>query len=552
MGTSHPVTLGRPAHPRERAGVTPRAAWRPVAGLTARLVRRGTVAVALGLAAYMVLETFAFDAAYPDAASREALLTWGRDPGIRIIAGPATAVSTAGGFAAWDAGIYLMLVLGVWPLTTTSRVLRGDEDAGRSDLWHAGPIRPGHALVVQLAVLLCACLLVGAAVALALALTGAEARGSALFGAALAGYAGALVGLTAVASQVLPTRRRALAASGAALAASILLRMVSNSADSRTWLGWLTPYGWVDQLRAFGDDRWPVLLVPLAVTTALVAAAAVLRQHRDAGAGLVGGGEVRRSTGWGLGGAGSFAWRANLGVVLGWCAGITAAGLVVGVLLPTMDDNLAADAGFRDVLAAMGMDAADLARAFVGLFAAILGLVTAVYAAFRMGAARAEESSARAELLLARPVRRWEWLGGHVLGLVVSVVLLCTVAAAAMWLGGVATTAPVGAADAFSAMFNTLPVVAVFAGLAVLLFGVVPRLTVVGTATAAVAAYVLELVGPVLDWPELVVGLSPFHHLETVPVDPVGWPAALAMAGIGLALTVAGIAAFQRRDLVGA
>jgi ABC-2 type transport system permease protein len=552
MRTSDTVTLGLPAHARERAGADRRTPWRPVAWLTARLVRRGTLAVALGLGAYMVLETFAFDAAYPDAASREALLTWGRDPGIRIIAGPATAVSTAGGFAAWDAGTYLMLILGVWPLTTTTRVLRGDEDAGRSDLSLAGPIRPGLALVVQLAVLLGACVVIGAAVALGLALTGAEVWGSVVLGAAMAGYAGALVGLAAVASQVFPTRGRALAASGAALAALILLRMVSNSADSRTWLGWLTPYGWVDQLRAFGDNRWPVLLVPFAVTTGLVAGAATLRQHRDSGAGLVGGREARRSTGWGLGGAGSFAWRANLGVVLGWCAGIAAAGLVVGVLLPTMDENLAADDGFREVLAAMGMDAGDLARAFVGLWAAILGLVIAVYAAFRMGAARVEESSARAELLLARPLRRWEWLGGHVLGLVASVLLLCTVAAGALWLGGVATTAPVTAADAFSAMFNALPVVAVFAGLAVLLFGVVPRLTVVGTAAAAVAAYVLELVGPMLDWPDRVVGISPFHHLETVPVDPVGRPAAFAMVGIGVALAAAGLAAFQRRDLVGA
>ena len=549
MGSPHTVTS--PTHPRGRTGATVRA-WRPVAWLTARLVRRGTLAVAIGLGAYMVLETFAFDATYHHAATRDALLTWGRDPGIRIIAGPPTAVSTPGGFAVWDAGVYLMLILGVWPLVTTSRVLRGDEDAGRSDLSLAGPIRPGHALVVQLAVLLGACAVTGVAVGLGLALTGAQVWGSVLFGAAMAGYAGALVGVAAVASQVFPSRRRALAASAAVLATSILLRMVANSADSRTWLGWLTPYGWTDQLRAFGDNRWPVLLLPLAVTSVLVATAATLREHRDSGAGLARHQHARRSTRWGLGGAGSFAWRVNLGVVLGWCAGLAAAGLVVGALLPTIDENLAADEGFREVLAAMGMDAADLARTFVGLWATILGLVIAVYAAFRMGAARAEESSARAELLLARPLRRWEWLGGHVLGLAVSVLLLCSAAAASLWLGGVATVAPVSASDAFAAMFNVLPVVAVFAGLAVLLFGVAPRLTVVASASATVAAYVLELVGPMLGWPTAIVGISPFHHLETVPVDPVGWPAAFAMVGIGMTLTAAGFAAFQRRDLVGA
>ena len=83
-------------------------------------------------------------------------------------------------------------------------------------------------------------------------------------------------------------------------------------------------------------------------------------------------------------------------------------------------------------------------------------------------------------------------------------------------------------------------------------FGLLPRLTVPVAAGAAVVAYVVELVGPVLEWPEWVLNLSPFHHLEQVPVDPVGVPAALVMTGIGLVLAIAGILAFERRDLVGA
>jgi ABC-2 type transport system permease protein len=169
-----------------------------------------------------------------------------------------------------------------------------------------------------------------------------------------------------------------------------------------------------------------------------------------------------------------------------------------------------------------------------------------------MGATRNEEDSTRAEFLLTRPVRRWRWLGGHVLCVVVAVGLLSLVSGAAMWLASVAVDAKLAAADSFSAMFNTLPMVAVFAGVSVLVFGVAPRLTVAVGATAPVAAFVLELVGPLLEWPEWVVGLSPFHHLAAVPVDPVAWPAALVMMVIGVALTGAGTLAFERRDLVGA
>lgn len=525
---------------------------RAVAGLSVRLIRLRTVAIGVGLAAYIVVEALAFTTGYPDAASRVALTMWGEDPGIRIIAGPPTAVETLGGFVVWDAGLYLTLILGAWALTTTTRLLRGDESAGRSELLLTGPIRPERALVIQLLVLLAACIGLGAVLSLALTLSGAQALGAVLFGAASAGYCGALVGIAGLASQVFPTRVGALGASGAALVVAILLRMVSNSSDSRAWLGWLTPTGWADHLRAFGDNRWPVLLVPLAVTAALVIGSVAVRRHRDSGASLWAGREERRSRAWGLNSPVGFAWRASLGVLLAWAGGVAAAGAVVGALLPTFEEFLTSDASLVDMLKAAGMNVDDLTRGFVGLWSTMLGLVIAVYSAFRMGATRNEEASTRAEFLLTRPVRRWRWLGGHVLCVLAAVILLSAVSAAAIWLASVAADANLTAADTYSAMFNTVPVVAVFAGLSVLAFGLVPRLTVPVGVAAAVAAFVLELVGPILEWPEWLVGLSPFHHLAAVPVDPVEWPAALVLMAIGISLTLAGIVAFERRDLVGA
>jgi putative exporter of polyketide antibiotics len=55
-----------------------------------------------------------------------------------------------------------------------------------------------------------------------------------------------------------------------------------------------------------------------------------------------------------------------------------------------------------------------------------------------------------------------------------------------MWLAGIATDAELSAVDSFGAVFNTLSAVTVLAGLGVLLFGVVPRLTVAVAAGAAV------------------------------------------------------------------
>lgn len=547
MGTAQAVEVRRGP-----VGMPAPATGRAVVRLTTRLIRRGTIAIALGVGVIMVLEAFAFTQGYPDEASRAALTMWGRDPGIRMMAGQPIAVETVGGFAVWDAGLYLTLILGAWALTTTARVLRGDEDHGRVDLLLAGSIRPGRALAAQFLVLVGACVLVGAGLGLALAASGAQVWGSALYGALMVGYCATLVGLVGLACQVFATRVGALGASGSVLVGWMLLRMVSNSADSRAWLGWLTPTGWIDQMRGFGENRWWVLIVPLVAAAVLMAGAVGLREHRDSGAGILAGREGHRSQAWGLGSPLGFAWRAQLGMLLAWAAGIAVAAMVVGAMLRTVDEFLAGDQGFIDLLAAMGMEVSDLTGGFVSMWAIMLGLVIAVFSAFRMGVTRAEEASTRAEFLLTRPVRRWAWLGGHVLCLVASVLLLSLTAAMALWLGALATGAPLRVGEAFAATFNAVPMIAVFAGLSVLVFGTFPRLTVAVGASAAVAAYVLEMVGPMLDWPQWVLAVSPFHHLAAVPVDAFGLPAALVMLGIGMALAVGGIVGFQRRDLVGA
>ncbi|URN11217.1 hypothetical protein LUW77_02340 [Streptomyces radiopugnans] len=111
--------------------------------------------------------------------------------------------------------------------------------------------------------------------------------------------------------------------------------------------------------------------------------------------------------------------------------------------------------------------------------------------------------------------------------------------------------ADVEAAGAFGSVLNTLPVVVLLTGLAVLVYGTAPRLTVGLSAAVAVTAYLVETIGTALDWPGRVLNLSPFHHLATVPVEPFEPLPAAVMTGLGLLAVAAGVAAFERRDVTG-
>ncbi|GAA1827736.1 ABC transporter permease subunit [Actinomadura chokoriensis] len=522
-----------------------------VALLTVRLIRRGVGWLVPVVAFFVAVEVFSYEQTYPDAASRQKLAAMSDDPAVRMLQGIPHAVDTAGGFVAWDAGWMLAAITGVWALLAAGRLLRGEEESGRAELVLAGPIRPSRVVLVQVIVLAGAVLAAGASAAGTLALMGAGGKGSVVFGLGLAGFAATFAGVAAVLAQLLQVRRRVTAASAAVFGVFFLLRMAANSADSRGWLRWFTPFGWLDDLQPYHDPDWSALTVLLAVPAVLASSAIVLRSRRDTADALINEPDRARARMRGLGSPLAFARRGTRGMLAGWLLGIAGYAFVAGALIVTAVDLMAEDPNYQRVLGTIGWDAADVAEGFAGVMGILIGLLIALYACWRIGAARAEEAAGRLDHVLARPVGRGRWLGGHVVLTLASALLLGLAAATAMWAGAAATGAGVGFAEMLGANLNPLPVAVLATGLAVLVFGIRPRLTVPVSAAAVVVAYLVEMIGPALDWPDLILDVSPFHHLASVPAEPFEPVAAAVMVAVGVLFTAAGHLLFERRDLTG-
>jgi ABC-2 type transport system permease protein len=374
-----------------------------------------------------------------------------------------------------------------------------------------------------------------------------------VFGVGLAGFAATFAGTAAVTSQVLDVRRRAAGGAAACVAVSFLLRMVANSTDGRAWLRWLTPFGWVDLLAPFGVPRVGALVVLVVVPLLLLVVAAQVRDRRDTGGALLGGTDSREPRLHGLGNPVAFAWRMNRPALIGWVLGLGSYALVMGALVTTMIDFLARDANYQRALDDLGLQVALTVDGFVGVMGVTLGVGFALHGAFRVGAARGEEESGRADLLLARPVTRIRWLLGHAALTVAGAAVLTVLSGLAMWAGAVVSGSDeLSVAAALRAVLNTASVTVLVIGIGLLAFGVVPRLTVAVPASAAVIGYVLTLLGPALSWPGWVVDLSPFSHLAYVPAEPLAVTPAVVMALIGCLAGACGVVAFARRDLTGA
>jgi ABC-2 type transport system permease protein len=236
-------------------------------------------------------------------------------------------------------------------------------------------------------------------------------------------------------------------------------------------------------------------------------------------------------------------------MLLGWAAAIAVWSAVIGSLADGVADLFNDNEQMEQILELLG-GAQDVVDTYLSLVFAIVGLATSVYAMQAALRLRVEETSLRAEPVLATRVRRTAWVASHMTFAVVGPALLLAVSGLAMGLvhglrtGEVSTQIPrlIGAA------LVQLPATWVLAGVALALFGLVPRLT---TAVWAVLVGYLLIgqLGPVLQLDQWVLNLSPFTHVPSLPVADLTWAPLLWLTAVAGALVAAGIVGVRRRDI---
>ena len=74
-------------------------------------MRRGALLLAAVAAGYMLLEVASFRRTYPNGVSAASFSIFADNPAARMLQGVPRGLDTAGGFAAWDGGWVLELVL---------------------------------------------------------------------------------------------------------------------------------------------------------------------------------------------------------------------------------------------------------------------------------------------------------------------------------------------------------------------------------------------------------------------------------------------------------
>jgi ABC-2 type transport system permease protein len=517
--------------------------------LTARQTRRSFL-VLLGVAAGMTaLVAGQYQSTVAGVLDTPAVQALTASPAIRVLFGPPVALDDPGGFTVWRTGTAVAVLVAVWALLTATRLTRGEEQAGRWDLLLAGRTSAPAFLTRVLLVLTAEILIVGAAVGAALVITGTDPAGSILHAAGIAGVGLGFAALGGLSAQLLPTRAAATGAAIAVLGSCLLARMVADGLDTLGWLRWASPFGLLAETRPYAGDHLAPLL-PLAAAAVVFGTAAILAaRSRDADEGLLPARTARRPRTYLLDSVVGFALRQAVGPLVGWTLGVSAFSLLVGLLAESVSQFLGENPRFTELAAAAGLGGLGTVAGYSAAMFALLSIPGGCYAAVRLAAAAADETSRRVVLLAAQPISRAQTAAAEITAAGTGVAVMLTAGALATWAGTATVGAPLTVGDALAGAFNTLPVALLCVGAAMLTWGVRPVHVAAIGSLPVVGGFLLRVLAPSLHAPAWVGELSPYAHLAPVPDSPPDWAATATLTGVAVALAAVGMFCYTRRDL---
>lgn len=484
---------------------------------------------------------------YPTAAARTALAATAQtNPALLALVGRGYELTTVGGLTAWRLGGFAAVIAGMMNVLLVVRHTRADEESGRTEL-------VGSAVVGRRAALTAALVMAGLAdLVLVFLLTaglsgfgGLPVTGSLALAAGIGLVGAVLAGVAAITVQFTTTARGATGAAGALLGLAFLVRAAGDLADNA--LVWLSPLGWVNELRAYAGERWWVLLSFVSLTLLATGLSFLLTARREYGAGLIPPRSGRSTASSSLSGPLGLAWRLQRGSILGWVLGFVVVGTSLGAVAQDVGDLLRDSPDLIEIVQQLG-GAVGLVNAYLTMTYGLMALLASAFVVSSVLRLRQDETSGYAEALLATPLDRIRWASRHVLVAAAgATTMIATIGATSGLIHGVRVDDVAGQLSRLTlATLAQSPAIWVMGALTTLLVAWLPRAAAAAWGVL-LAFVVLGQFGGVLRLPTTLIDASPFSHLPGVgnlTLVPLG-----VLTAIALALAGAGLLGLGRRDI---
>ena len=454
-------------------------------------------------------------------------------------------LDTVGGQVAFQFGAPGMVLVALMCIFMLGRLTRGEEEAGRLEVVRSLPVGIHANTLAAVLVVAAMDLAVGGLATATLIAQDLPVAGSVVFGISFILVGLVFAGVALLAAQATESTRVVYGTAGVVLGAAFVVRAIGDIGDGT--LSWFSPIGVAQKARPFAGEQWWPLLLLVAATVVVVAAATALAVRRDLGAGLVAARPGRPSAPPSLGHPLGLAVRLQRGSLIGWGIGVLVIAVAYGSIGPTVDTFIGGNKALADLMAGTGGGSlTDLYFATSIRVMALLATGFAIQAALRL---RSEETSMRADLVLATPVSRWRFAASHLaLACAGSVVLLAVAGLATGLSYGLAGGDMQSVPRLLEAAIAYTPAMWLMVGLAVALDGLAPRWVGVSWALL-LACLVVGFLGVVLGLPDWLQDLSPFERVPHLPAASLTIVPLAVMTAIAAGLTVIGLIGLRRRDM---
>ncbi|MFM1726456.1 anibiotic ABC transporter [Rhodococcus sp. PAM 2766] len=546
--TAQAPALERTVRPADASTSDPLAGTWTLTRLALRVDRIRLPAWVIAVGGSTVLLASSYQNLYPTAESRQARAALIESPAATALAGPGYGLSdyTLGAMVANEIAGMTMIAVAIMSVLLVTLHLRTEEETGRAEMLRSGVVGRFAPITSGLAVVLLANLSIGLVLGLGLTAVGLPALGSWNLAVGVFMVGLAFGATSALFSQVTEHARTASGLGLVAVAVAYLLRAIGDvraKEDGSVW-SWLSPIGWAQSTRAYVDERWWPLLLGLAAVVVGVVLAYLVVGRRDVGAGLVAprGGRPRASGA--LTGITALTVRMQRNQIAAWAIGVAALAFPIGALGQQVADFVNQDPRLADLLPGGEGNAAQGAFA---LYLVFLAIMACMYAMTAVQSARGEETSGRAEDVLASPVSRWRWLGAQLVVICVATSLIVLAAGAAM---GITAAATLHDGSMFGRLVgsaaNFLPATLTVIALTAAVYAWFPRLLAVVWVYLGYALVIGMFLEVLPDWTGWA---SPFHFTPNLPADDFDIVPLLVLLVIAAALYALALVGFRRRDI---
>lgn len=516
-------------------------------------------AVVIGLMASVIISASAvgFANAYPTEASRALIAaTFSTNTGLIAMLGKPSAIDTIAGFTAWRSLGAFTLIVDIWAIFLSTRLFRGDEEQGRLELVLTGKTSLANAtLQVTLAVIA----LLGTVmiiISIPVGITnqinnfGWQPMAIVFLAFVIILTAVLFASIGALCSQIVATRAAALKVAAAVFGVSFMLRALGDISSGFEWLSVISPLGWLERLRPLSntDVFW---LLPIVTTIILCFGTAILLANlRDYGASLLPDKDSALPRYRWLNSGGGLLFRLHKTNALLWVFGLFIANFMFGTFLSAATEALKESNTMQESLSKVANGPVmDPTKLFMGVILLMMILMLLIMVAGQINSLRETEANGYLDNLLVRQSTRLG-LALSKTGLIVGSITISAVAISlGMYLGAKSQDVYISATDMITAGVNIIAVPIVFLGVGILFFGFVPRLMSVLLYTLIVWAFVVEIVGSVINLNHWILDTSLLHHIALAPAVDVRWSVFWVYLGLGLVMSALGTWRFTRRDI---